>query len=64
MYYTWLKELQHEEDWNIKQKMTIVNGFWTETIFLWRKKKLPTEFFEKQNIWLYRGKLCRLLVVT
>ena len=26
------------------------------------QKKLPTEFFEKQNIWLYRGNMYRLLV--
>jgi len=37
VYYTRLKELQHEEDWVIKQKMTVVNGFWRETIFLWNK---------------------------
>ena len=37
VYYTRLKELQHEEDWEIKQKLTVVNGFWRETIFLWRK---------------------------
>ncbi|KAL0054780.1 hypothetical protein WJX82_002300 [Trebouxia sp. C0006] len=42
--------------------MTVVNGFWRETIFLWNKKKLPSEFFEKQNIWLYRGNMYRLLV--
>ena len=37
LYYTCLKELQNEEDWEIKQKMTIANGFWRETIFLWNK---------------------------
>ena len=37
LYYTRLKELQHEEDWEIKQKMTIVHGFWRETIFLWKQ---------------------------
>ncbi len=37
VYYTRLKELQHEEDWDIKQKLTVVNGFWRETIFLWNK---------------------------
>ena len=26
------------------------------------QKKLPEEFFEKQNIWLYRGNMYRLLV--
>ena len=26
------------------------------------QKKLPSEFFEKQNIWLYRGNMYRLLV--
>ncbi|DBA97048.1 TPA: Lipase-like pad4 [Trebouxia sp. C0004] len=62
VYYTRLKELQHEEDWDIKQKLTVVNGFWRETIFLWNKRKLPAEFFEKQNIWLYRGNMYRLLV--
>ena len=37
VYYTRLKELQYEEDWAIKEKMTIANGFWRETIFLWNK---------------------------
>ena len=42
----------------------------SSSVLLWSQygmmlqKKLPTEFFEKQNIWLYRGKLYRLLVVT
>ena len=36
-YYLRLKHLQHEEDWEIKEKMTILNGFWRETIFLWNK---------------------------
>ena len=37
LYYLRLKHLQHEEDWEIKAKITIVNGFWRETIFLWNK---------------------------
>ena len=38
------------------------------SVLLWSQygmllqKKLPTEFFEKQNIWLYRGNMYRLLV--
>ena len=36
-FCTRLRELQHEEDWEIKQKLTVVNGFWRETIFLWKK---------------------------
>lgn len=62
LYYTRLKELHYEEDWEIKEKMTIANGFWRETIFLWNKGKLPDEFFEKQNIWLNRGNMYRLLL--
>ena len=34
VYYMRLKELQYEEDWDIKEKMTKANGFWRETIFL------------------------------
>lgn len=37
VYYHRLKKLQHEEDWVIKEKITIANGFWRETIFLWSK---------------------------
>ena len=37
LYYMRLKELHYEEDWEIKEKMTIANGFWRETIFLWNK---------------------------
>lgn len=37
VYYHRLKSLQHEEDWVIKEKMTIANGFWRETIFLSNK---------------------------
>lgn len=62
VFYSRLKHLQYEEDWEIKQKITIINGFWRETIFLWNKGKLPDEFFEKQNIWLNRGNMYRLLL--
>lgn len=40
----------------------------TSSVLMWSQhgmllqKKLPTEFFEKQNIWLYRGNMYRLLV--
>ena len=37
VYYSRLKKLEFEEDWDIKEKMTIANGFWRETIYLWNK---------------------------
>lgn len=36
-YYQRLKECLHEEDWEVKSKLTVVHGFWRETIFLWKK---------------------------
>lgn len=39
VYYSRLKRLEFEEDWDIKEKMTIANGFWRETIYLWKKVK-------------------------
>lgn len=37
VYYARLKALEFEEDWVIKGKMTIANGFWRETIYLWKQ---------------------------
>lgn len=37
VYYKRLKECLHEEDWEVKSKLTVVHGFWRETIFLWKK---------------------------
>lgn len=33
----------------------VLHGFWREVGYLWRTSKLPRDFFEVSQIWLYRG---------
>ena len=33
----------------------VLHGFWREVVYLWRSNKLPRDFFEVSQIWLYRG---------
>ena len=33
----------------------VLHGFWREVVYLWRTCKLPRDFFEVSQIWLYRG---------
>ena len=33
----------------------VLHGFWREVVYLWRTHKLPRDFFEVSQIWLYRG---------
>ena len=44
VYYTRLKEIQYQEDWDVKAKLTVAHGFWRETIFLWKKVPSKSSF--------------------